>query len=174
LQERQDEMKDTKASPLSRHRIRNTVLAAAATGGLLWSADSFALTKRASDSHPISFRDAQAQAREFIRENERMTLTPAQQKVMTQALSSVPASCCAQYSVSTCCCPCNLARSVWGLSKTLIQKHGASESQVRRAVTEWLTFINPRGSAGNACFTGGCDRPFHKDGCGGMDAKTLL
>jgi hypothetical protein len=167
-------MKDTKVSSLSGRPIRNAALALAVIGGLLWSADFFALTKRPSDSNPISFRDARAQAQEFIRENERITLTPEQQKVMSKALSSTPAPCCAQYSVATCCCPCNLARSVWGLSKVLIRKHRASESQVRTAVIEWLAFINPGKSAGNACFTGGCARPFHKDGCGGMDAKTLL
>jgi hypothetical protein len=167
-------MKATKILPFSRRPVRNVLLAAAIFGGLLWSADFSALTKRPSESNPISFHDARAQAQEFIRENERITLTPEQQKVMTQALSSIPAPCCAQYSVATCCCPCNLARGVWGLSKVLIMKHGASESQVRQAVTEWLAFINPGGSAGNACFTGGCARSFHQDGCGGMDAKTLL
>lgn len=165
-------MKDTKAPRVQKCRSR-ALLASAVLGGLLWSADSFALAKRSSASNPILFRDARAQAQGFIRENERIVLTPEQQKVMNQALSSIPAPCCAQYSAATCCCPCNLTRSVWGLSKVLIRKHRASESQVRRAVTEWLAFINPGGSAGNACFTGGCTRPFHKDGCGGMDAKTL-
>jgi hypothetical protein len=167
-------MKDMPTRPLLGNRARNAVLAASALAVLLWSADAFALAKKTPPSCPIAFHDARGQAREFIRENERITLTPEQQKVMTRGLSSIPAPCCSQYSVATCCCPCNLAKSVWGLSKVLIQKHHATESQVRRAATEWLAFINPVGSAGNACFTGGCARPFHDDGCGGMDAKTVL
>jgi hypothetical protein len=167
-------MKDTKAPSIFGRHARNAVLALAFIGGLLWSADFLALTKRPSESNPVVFRDARVQAQEFILENERITLTPEEQKVMTQALTSIHAPCCAQYSVATCCCPCNLAKTVWGLSKVLIQKRRASESQVRTAVIEWLAFINPGGSAGNACFTGGCARPFHKDGCGGMNAKTLI
>lgn len=167
-------MKRMQNRPMSGKRVRNAGLAVAALGAMLWSADLVAGASRISRSNPITFRDAPGQAREFIRENERITLTPDQQKLMTQALSSIPAPCCADFSAATCCCECNLARSIWGLSKVLIQQHRATEAQVRAAATEWIAFVNPDGFAGNACSTGGCARSFHDDGCGGMDANALI
>jgi hypothetical protein len=172
--EGEEKMKRMQIRPLSGKRVGSAALAITALGALLWSADVSARATRPSRSNPIAFHDAPGQAREFIRANERITLTPNQQKLMTGALSSIPAPCCADYSAATCCCECNLARSIWGLSKVLIQEHGATDSQVRGAATEWLAFINADGFAGNACSTGGCARSFHDDGCGGMDAKTLI
>jgi hypothetical protein len=171
--EGEEKMKRMQIRPLSGNRFGNAALAITALGALLWSADVSARATRPSRSNSIAFHDAQRQTREFIRDNERITLTPGQQKLMTQALSSIPAPCCADYSAATCCCECNLARSIWGLSKVLIQDHGATEAQVHAAATEWIAFINTDGFAGNACFTGGCARSFHDDGCGGMDAKRL-
>ncbi len=74
----------------------------------------------------------------------------------------------------TCCCPCNLAKSAWGLSRYLIAKKGYSASEVRSAVVGWLAFINPKGFTGNACFKGGCKRTFPQNGCGGMDAMQVI
>jgi hypothetical protein len=118
---------------------------------------------------PIRFTDAQRQATEFIAYDQATTLTPGQQSIMQQGLSAVPAPCCAQYSIATCCCPCNLARSVWGLSKMLITQHHADAALVKTAANQWLQFSNPHGYSGDACFTGGCNRPFEQNGCGGMD-----
>lgn len=119
--------------------------------------------------HGIAFIDARRQAAEFIAYDHAIVLTPEQKKIMDEALSSIPAPCCAQYSIATCCCPCNLAKATWGLSKFLIAKQHYDVTEVNAAATEWLRFINPVTSTGNACVTGGCERPFSQNGCGGMD-----
>ncbi len=116
----------------------------------------------------FSFTDARQQAAAFISYDHSITLTSEQQKVMDTALSSIPAPCCDRYSIATCCCPCNLARSTWGLAKLLITRDQASAAQVKSAALDWLQFINPDGYTGDACFTKGCERPFERNGCGGM------
>ena len=118
----------------------------------------------------IRFADARRQAVEFISYDSTITLTPEQQAVMSAALSAIPAPCCDGNSIGTCCCPCNLAKSTWGLSKLLITERQASTENVRAAATAWLQFTNPAGYTGNACFTGGCGRAFDRNGCGGMNA----
>lgn len=115
------------------------------------------------------FSDARSQAAEFIAYESSLALTPEQSTIMNEALSSIPAPCCKEYSIATCCCPCNLAKSAWGLSKVLITRDHATAPQVSAAVREWLQFTNPRGYTGDACFTDGCDRAFDKNGCGGMN-----
>lgn len=119
----------------------------------------------------VSFTDARRQAAEFIAYDHTITLTAEQQKVMDVALSAIPAPCCAAYSIATCCCPCNLAKSTWGLSKLLIAKQHATAAQVKATASEWLRFTNPSGYTGDACFTKGCNRPFAANGCGGMDER---
>lgn len=121
----------------------------------------------------LRFTDARQQAAEFIAYDSSIALTAEQQKVMDEALSTIPAPCCAQYSIATCCCPCNLAKSTWGLSKFLITKQHASATRVRVAASEWLQFTNPEGYTGDACFTRGCNRAFAKNGCGGMDDRHI-
>jgi hypothetical protein len=121
----------------------------------------------------VTFTDAHRQAAEFISYNHSIVLTPEQQKVMDEALSSIPAPCCNRFSMATCCCPCNLAKSAWGFSKFLIARQRSTALQVRAAVTEWLEFTNPKGYTGDACFTGGCARSFEDNGCGGMDEKQI-
>ena len=93
---------------------------------------------------------------------------------MERALSTIPAPCCAKYTMATCCCPCNLAKSAWGLSKYLIAERGYEAPRVRKTVLDWLRVTNPDGYTGNACFTGGCDRSFADNGCGGMNEKQLI
>jgi hypothetical protein len=100
-------------------------------------------------------------------------LTPQQEAVRKAALSNIPAPCCSNRSAYTCCCPCNLTRTIWGLSKYLIAHEGQDADAVRAAVREWIAFVNPEGFTGNACYTGGCNRPFHRNGCGGMDANRV-
>lgn len=124
-----------------------------------------------ADQRLVIFTDAHRQATEFISYDRSITLTAAQKKLMDEALSSIPAPCCAQYSIASCCCPCNLAKSVWGLSKSLIARQRATAAQVSAAATEWLHFTNPAGYTGDACFTGGCNRSFGHNGCGGMDDR---
>ena len=81
-----------------------------------------------------------------------------------QALSRIPAPCCSDNSAYTCCCPCNMAKTWWGLSHHLIANEGYDADEVQAAVEEWIEFINPKGFSGNACYTGGCPRPFHRNG----------
>jgi hypothetical protein len=119
------------------------------------------------------FHDLKPQTETFISYFHGIVLTPEELEIRNEALSSIPAPCCDNFSAATCCCVCNLARSIWGLSNHLIQEEGYSAEKVRGAVIEWLAFTNPNGYSGNACFNGGCGRPFYRDGCGGMEDGKL-
>lgn len=131
---------------------------------------------RAGDADPaFDFRDVPARAKEFMGYQRSITLTPEQQKVKDRALSAIPAPCCKDYSIRTCCCPCNLARTVWGLAHYAIAKRGYDEAQLKGVVQEWLRAVNASGFSGSACHRGRCGRPFEADGCGGMDeARPVL
>ena len=161
-------------------RTRNFSLISALCGALALSAIIYAtgvlhgtsaVPKRtqAVAGTAVQFTDGHRQATEFIAYNDSIVLNPDQKKVMDEALSSIPAPCCAQYSIATCCCPCNLAKSSWGLSKFLIANQHANGTQVRAAASAWLQFTNPEGYTGDACFTKGCNRSFERNGCGGME-----
>lgn len=110
----------------------------------------------------------------FIAYNKSITLTPTQQKIWDEALSAIPAPCCSKNPLATCCCPCNLAKSAWGLSKYLIAEKQYSAPMVKKTILDWLHSSNPGGFTGDACFTGGCNRPFAKNGCGGMKEQELI
>ncbi|OGS05404.1 MAG: hypothetical protein A3G41_04420 [Elusimicrobia bacterium RIFCSPLOWO2_12_FULL_59_9] len=127
--------------------------------------------KLSKKDEPLIFNDAQAQTEQFIRYNKTIKLSATQRKIKAKVLGSIPAPCCKDYSIATCCCPCNLAKGVWGLSHHLIAERKYSSKQVRQEVLRWMAFINPTGFSGDACYTGGCSRPFSKNGCGGMDEK---
>ncbi len=105
---------------------------------------------------------------------ESIRLTPEQEQVRRQALGPVPAYCCKDFSAATCCCECNLSRSLWGLSKVLIAEHGAGALAVRAAVKSLIEVLNPSGYQGNTCPTGRCNLPFKEGGCGGMDKNRLM
>ena len=123
----------------------------------------------------VRFFDAPSQAAEFIGYNRSITLTPAQQRLRDKALAAMPAACCDKFSQATCCCPCNLAKTVWGLSNYLIVRQNATAAEVRTAALGWLKFVNPKGFTGNICdAAGGCGRAFSGDGCGGMDERNLV
>jgi hypothetical protein len=123
----------------------------------------------------ITFHDLQSQTEAFIAYFHGISLTPEEELIRNEALSPIPAPCCDSYSAATCCCVCNLARSIWGLSNYLVHEEKYSVAEVRGAVIEWLNFTNPKGYSGSACFNGGCGRPFSRDGCGGMeDGKLVL
>jgi hypothetical protein len=122
----------------------------------------------------VEFHDVRADAEQFIDYSNSIRLTPAQERIKTEALGGIPAPCCSEYTMATCCCPCNLAKSAWGLSNYLIAKKGSSAGDVRAAVQRWLEFVNPGGFTGNSCFKGGCNRPFAKNGCGGMDQTRVI
>ena len=98
----------------------------------------------------------------------KIRLSREQERLKVEALSALPAPCCSRYSLATCCCRCNMAKAAWGLAAWLIVEKGFGLDQVRQAETDWLKRVNPSGFSGNACFNGGCSRPMHDDGCGGM------
>ncbi len=122
----------------------------------------------------IKFRNVEQQSRQFMGWYERIKLTDAQEAVKKQALEPIPAPCCSDNSAYTCCCPCNISRTIWGLSQYMIAKQGATASQVRAKVEEWIGFIGPNGFSGSACYNGGCARPFREGGCGGMNPSNLI
>ena len=119
-------------------------------------------------SDPVPFTDVQAQTAEFIAFEQSISLTPEQEAIKREALEALPAPCCSDNTAYTCCCPCNMSLSIWGLSNLLIAEHGYDAEQVREKVKSWITTINPDGFSGNVCYTGGCRRPFAENGCGGM------
>lgn len=123
----------------------------------------------------LVFHDVEAQTAQFMEWEQSIRLTPEQEAVKKAALEALPAPCCGENSAYTCCCPCNLSRTVWGLSQHLIAERNYSALQVRGAVEDWLAFVNPAGFSGDVCArAGGCGRPFEKDGCGGMNPNQVV
>jgi hypothetical protein len=140
---------------------------------------SLALDRAASASQAstreVTFVDPVSQSAEFIGYNKSIALTPDQKALRDRTLSGIAAPCCDKFTAATCCCPCNLAKSIWGLTNYLIVHQNAHETQIRQSVRGWLAFINSKGFSGNACDTaGGCGRAYSRDGCGGMDEKNLV
>ena len=119
------------------------------------------------------FTDVQAQTKEFIGYYNSIKLSPEQEAIKTAALKPLPAPCCSSFSMATCCCKCNLSKSIWGLSNYLIAKQNYNTVQVREAAQKWVKFVNKAGYSGIVCSTGGCDRPFKNDGCGGMNENEI-
>ena len=120
-------------------------------------------------SDDIVFHDLEAQTYEFIAWEGAIELTAAQEAVKKAALEAIPAPCFSDNTAYTCCCPCNISRSLWGLTHHLIAERNWNADQVRAKAKEWLAFIAPDGHSGETCYTGGCNRSFKEDGCGGMN-----
>jgi len=139
---------------------------------------------------PLSLENTQ----QFIDWYNDIDLTVAQRALRDGALEPLVAPCCDEYPMSTCCCECNLSRSIWGLSAYLITEKGYTEGQLQEAILQWVHFIRPdyyvasaleeEGesprvfglSTQSSCFTDRCELPFyskteylHLGGCGGMD-----
>jgi len=140
---------------------------------------------------PLSLRNTQ----QFIDWYNAINLTSAQRALRDEALRELVAPCCDEYPMSTCCCECNLSRSVWGLSGYLItEKGGYTVDQLQEAILQWLHFIRPdyyvastleeEGkiprvfglSTQSSCYERRCHLPFygkteylHLGGCGGME-----
>jgi hypothetical protein len=131
---------------------------------------------------PLSLKNA---AR-FLGYYEQYPLTPAQEDVKREALTAIVAPCCDDNPMYTCCCPCVLAKTVWGLSAYLITEKNYDATAVREASLQWLRFIrrdyykvheleaqgiDPR-TVGlthvDSCYEGKCELPFRQGGCGGM------
>ena len=150
------------------HLGRRNLLLLAAAGPLALVREGHLL---AAD---IEFRDVEVQSRQFMRWYTEIRLSSAQEAIKKAALDPVPAPCCSDNSAYTCCCTCNISRTIWGLSQYMIATKNATAEQVRAKVREWIGFINTKGFSGSACYTGGCARPFSEDGCGGMNASQLV
>jgi len=131
---------------------------------------------------------------QFIDWYDSIELSPEEQAIRDAALSPLAAPCCDEYPMSTCCCECNLSRSICVLYARAITEKGYGVNQVQEAALQWAHFIRPDyyvasgleqegidpGLWGftteSTCFAGHCDRPFyseteseHLGGCGGMD-----
>ena len=133
-----------------------------------------ALDATSSRKQPLRFSDPQAQAAEFIGYSRTIRLTPRQREIWEAALGSMSSPCCTDFRLSTCCCPCNLAKSSWGIANFLIARRGATAAEVREGVGSWITFVNPSGFSGDVCVSsGGCERKLAHNGCGGMDEADL-
>lgn len=131
---------------------------------------------------PLSLDNTQM----FIDYYNSTTLTPEQENIMRKALLPLGAPCCDDNPMATCCCLCNLAKSVWGLSSYLIVEKNYGVEQVRESALQWLRFIHSdyyvmrelenRGvnlgkyglSYEAPCYEGRCELPFADGGCGGM------
>ena len=122
----------------------------------------------------LVFRDAKAQAKEFIGYYHSIKLTPEQDAIKKAALEPMPAACCRDSSAYTCCCPCNLSKTIWGLGNLAISKYGANSKDVQQAVQSWLGYVNPTsGFSGDSCYRGGCNNAAHRGGCAGMEESKL-
>jgi hypothetical protein len=129
---------------------------------------------RPASAPAATYSGDRAEAERFLAYERRIQLSAAQEAVRADALSALPAPCCKQFSAATCCCKCNMARATWGLAKHLIADEAATATRVRAAVVAWHRAINPSGFTGDACFNGGCNRSFAKNGCGGMEDGRLV
>jgi hypothetical protein len=157
-----------------RHQIRHAPLALLALLSLAAVLTVAASTPAEVDWLHGKFAGTEAEVKELMGHYDAIQLTPEQEAIRTAALEDLPAFCCSRFSAATCCCECNLSRTLWGLSKYLITKKDATAPQVRAAVVAWTETVNPGGYKGDACFTGGCIRPMREGGCGGMQANHVI
>ena len=127
--------------------------------------------------------------RRFIDYYNVAALTPEQENTMRDALLPLKAPCCDDNSMATCCCPCNLAKAVWGLSGYLVAEKNYRVEEVGEAALQWLRFIHSdyyviqemrnRGIDPalyglfheDPCYVGECELPFKDGGCGGMGER---
>ena len=130
--------------------------------------------EKTPESGALTFDGSRAEAERFIGYHRSIQLTPEQEATKREALGAIPAPCCSNFSAATCCCECNLAKTLWGLSNFLITEKDFRAEQVRHSVNAWIQAINPSGFPGDSCFTGGCGRPFEEGGCGGMHESRLI
>jgi hypothetical protein len=141
---------------------------------LLFTIGSQSGAKTKTAPKPLKFYDVRVQTPEFIGYYNSIKLTAEQEKIKTDVLSTIPAPCCSEYSIATCCCPCNLAKSVWGLSNYAIAKLNYDEKKLKDAVLEWIKFTHKNGYTGDSCSHGRCGSSFSEDGCGGMKEDNIV
>lgn len=157
----------------TRALARTLTLAILCIGAGIAAAEAPSIPVSPKTKKPV-FSDVRAQAKVLMGYASSIYLSPEQQKIKEEVLSSIPTTCCKKFSMLTCCCPCNMAMTIWGLSNYMLAHHAADARQLRAAVDEWVRTIGPKGFTGDACDTGGCARPFAKNGCGGMDKDNLV
>jgi len=121
-----------------------------------------------------AFTGTREETERFIEYFRSIALTPEQERIKVEALTAIPAPCCAENPLATCCCPCNMAKAAWGLSAWLITEKGFGVEQIREATRAWLAAANPDGFSGDACYRGGCARAMRHNGCGGMNESEVL
>jgi hypothetical protein len=121
----------------------------------------------------LIFSDVAAQSREFMGYHSSIRLTASENAIKREVLQAMPAACCKDSNAYTCCCNCNLSKTVWGLSNFVVARHGASADELRAVVRAWYAYINPAGYSGDSCYVGGCSRAFPHNGCGGMSENNL-
>lgn len=153
------------------HRSARSAFAGAVAAALLILGGICSLTATSGAERSASAAGGDAAA--LVELYHSISLTAEQEETKNRALLGMPAPCCSRFPMATCCCACNLAKAVWGLAKHLIAEKGYGPERVRAGVESWLAGVNPDGFAGDACFEGRCNLPFHRDGCGGMREETL-
>ncbi|MGB9757964.1 MAG: hypothetical protein ACP5JD_06510 [Candidatus Bipolaricaulaceae bacterium] len=155
-----------------------------------------AVGQKTSYGIPLSLANAQHFADWYYA----IRLTPEEEAIWAEALSTIPAPCCDDNPVLRCCCQghgriCNLTRSAQGLAKWLIVYRGFTAEAVRAAVEEWLRFLVPNyylaraleeqgldpkefglepHEAYEACYQGRCEVALDQGGCGGMGLEVKI
>ena len=155
-------------------RIKLIILIVAALAVVAAAAQQPAKAPGKAAAASLKFEAVEPQARKFIEYYKTIRLTPEQEKVKSDALSPLKAVCCKNFSALTCCCPCNFSKSLWGMTHYLIAQKGYNTAQVQEAAKAWIAYVNPNGFSGDVCQTGGCNRAFAKNGCGGMDDRAIV
>ncbi|GEM_PF-883793 len=122
----------------------------------------------------LVFSDVAAQSREFIRYYSSIQLTPQQEAIKYEVLAAMPAACCKNSNAYTCCCKCNLSKTVWGLSNHVLSHYAATADELRQVIQAWRDYTNPSGHTGDSCYVGRCNEAPHQDGCGGMLESELI
>ena len=154
----------------SRPVVRIFAVAATVVAVFVFSFAAARLTGSSAIAAEVTFTDLEKQSREFIAYEGAIELTPEQEAIKKKALEAIPAPCCDDNTAYTCCCPCNMALTIWGLAAVMITDHGADAATVQAKVEEWIEYINPDGFSGDECYTAKCNNSFRNSGCGGMSA----
>lgn len=121
----------------------------------------------------LRFDDATRQAHEFIGYYNSIHLSPEQEALKSAVLQKRPAACCKNSNAYTCCCTCNLSKTVWGLSNYAIAELHVNARELNEVIDGWHVFVNPSGYERDTCYTGGCSLPGKQNGCGGMTEQEL-
>ncbi len=128
--------------------------------------------KKEYNTDNIYFIELKNKTETFISYYYSIKIDEKEDAILRKALGNIPAPCCADYPAYTCCCECNLKRTIHGLSKYLL-KQNLSADDITTIVLSWIEFVNPAGFTGDSCYIGNCEKPFYKNGCGGMEKLVI-